>query len=116
MKKTIIICISLVLVASMALVGIILLKNNGNKGDDSGKGKAVMTYEEFTKSVRTDLSNEVKEEIQKIYDEYKNAKDEETRSAVLKRYYGMDIFLANDKTPIDKGNYDKGVYDKGGKK
>jgi hypothetical protein len=107
MKKTIIICASLILVATMALVGSVLFKNN-SKVDDNGKGKGVITYEQFTQDIRPDLSNEVKEEIEKNYDEYTAAKDDAARNEVLKRLYGMDIFEAKDKTSYDKDSYDKG--------
>ncbi len=107
MKKTIIICASLLLAASIFLVGVIIMKNRDTKSDNKSKDTNITTYEQFTQYIRPGLSNEIMEEIQNIYNEYSNAKDEE-KSAVLKRFYAMDIFEKKDKTSIDKASYDKG--------
>jgi len=115
MKKTLIICGTFVLVAVIALVTVIVLKADG-PGTDEGYDKGEkfrempdMTYEEFTKGMKKDLSRELKAEVDALFEEYQTA-DQDRRSEIFTDLYSLGVYEGKE---YDKEQYDKEKSDYG---
>ena len=116
MKKTLIICGTIVLVAIIALAAVLVLKSDGmDKGgydDKALRELPDMTYEEFTKGMSADLSREVQAEVDMLYEQYQDA-DQQRRAEIFRELKGLGIYEAKelgegkefekgDRPPIDK--------------
>lgn len=97
-KRLIIICATIILVAVMALLGVIILKNNSTNpeyeiyGDLSG---IEMTYEDFTYGMKEDLSADVEQQVKDLYDEFLEANennDQEAITAVFNKLDKLDVY------------------------
>jgi hypothetical protein len=121
MKKTLIICGTIVLAAVIALVLVVVLKADDTaavpeKGDME-KGQKVrefvdMTYEEFTKGMDENLSYEVQTQVDALYEEYQGA-DQERRALIFRELLGLGVYEGKS---LDKGEYDAGDKVREGKK
>lgn len=117
MKKTLIICGSIVLAAVIVLVLVLVLKGEEPALDKKfDKGDKVyelpdMTYEEFTKGMSRTLSREVQTEVDALFEQYQSA-DQQRRTEIFNELFNLGVYEGKS---MDKGEYDKGdktQYDK----
>jgi hypothetical protein len=88
-KKLIIICSVVVLFAVLLLVGALIYKNN-KANDLSDEQGYEMTYEDFTFGMKDDLSEEVKQQVKEIYNDYVAAVEKNDNDAIDKVFAKLD--------------------------
>ena len=97
-KRLMIICATIVLVAVMALVSVIVLKNNSSEAGYDMYGDLSdfeMTYEDFTYGMKADLSADVEEQVKALYDEFLQASknnDEKAIMEIFEKLDSMDVY------------------------
>lgn len=108
MKKTLIICIILILAALAGLGWVAVPKlQNGEKLFPDIQQKASkapnndMSYEEFIKPMKKDLSDEVMAEVDKLYKQMIVAEDEEEINKLYNKLIQLGVYEGKDKA-IDK--------------
>lgn len=96
-KKLIIICSTIALVAAMALVGVLVLKNNSSKSDYEMMGDLSdfeMTYEDFAYGLKEDMSADEQAQVEALYNEFLEASKNNDENAM------MDIFARLDELDL----------------
>lgn len=97
MKKTLIICGAVVLVAVIALVLVLVLKADGTgieKEFDKGEKTRElpdMTYEEFIKGIDENLSREVRTQVDALFEEYQSA-GQERRAQIFDELINLKVY------------------------
>lgn len=117
MKKTLIICGSILAVAVIAMVCIIILTNqNQNQTEILNGGMMMdpseMTFEEFCMGMKKDLSPEIMEEVRRLFDEMKKAyknNQEERIGEIYEELNKLDVY--DNHINLDMGDFDIGDID-----
>jgi len=96
MKKTIIICVTLVLVTVLGLTAVIIIKNSQNK-EEMQKINSIgeMSYEDFTFGMKEDLSQEVIDEVKSLYYDFLQAlenNDDKAINNVFDKLSKLDVY------------------------
>ena len=122
MKKTIIICSSIIFVSISSLTLFLILFNNGNSASADAQlqmnGQNLMsmitedmTYEEFSESFQDGLSDETLSEAESLFSEIKEAmssEDTETLSDLLIQINSLNLFEQSGNMQFGPGSGDSG--------
>lgn len=126
MKKTLIICGSILAVAVIAIVCIILLTNqNQNQNEVLNDGMVMdpseMTFEEFCMGMKKDLPQETMDEVKRLYDELQKAQENnqiDRVSEIFEELNQLDVYdFGNSGVPLevlDLSELDSGALSSGG--
>jgi len=111
MKKTLLICIALILLATAGLVTVIVLKNPGaadgqDKKAGGGKLAEEMTFEQFTEPMIDDMSAEMMDEVERLYKVMQNAQSEQEAFDIYEELINLGVY-GDDKELAEKKEYDK---------
>lgn len=103
MKKTLIICGSAVLVAAIALVCVLTLGNgaNSNTSEDAVLIDGEMTFEDFCFEMKEDLPQETMDEVNRLYEEVKQAMKDGDMEKVEKVYTQLAELDVYDYSNVD---------------
>lgn len=91
MKKTIIIMGSLILAAIIALTLVLVLKPQNKRPSMLRDMQTDMTFEQFTKSMKSDLPSETMDEVKELFEKFKDA-DMEGKAEILNKLREMDVY------------------------